>query len=215
MTEDALRITVLGSGTSSGVPTIGCKCAVCLSTDPHDNRLRPSVLLQYGGRNVLIDTTPDFRAQVLRAHIDRIDAILLHALACRSHPGARRSASFQFPSGRADSDLRHRENLRRRSAACFNTRSIRGPRNPPRRGWICERIDAEPFELFGRRVHPHSDCRTATRRCSDFAWATRLISPITTIFRKKRRPSCRIWTCCFWTRCGIARIPRTRPSSAR
>lgn len=73
----AIRITVLGSGTSSGVPTIGCNCAVCHSTDPHDVRLRPSVLVQYGGRNVVIDTTPDFRTQALRAGIQKIDAILL------------------------------------------------------------------------------------------------------------------------------------------
>ena len=64
---ETLRITVLGSGTSSGVPTIGCSCATCASADPRDNRLRPSVLVQYGGKNVLIDTTPDFRAQALRA----------------------------------------------------------------------------------------------------------------------------------------------------
>ena len=62
-----LKITVLGSGTSVGVPTIGCHCDVCTSTDPRDNRLRPSILVQYGGRNVLIDTTPDFRTQALRA----------------------------------------------------------------------------------------------------------------------------------------------------
>ena len=74
--QQAIRITVLGSGTSSGVPTIGCTCATCASTDPRDNRLRPSVLVQYGGKNVLIDTTPDFRAQALRAHIARVDAIL-------------------------------------------------------------------------------------------------------------------------------------------
>ena len=71
-----MRITVLGSGTSSGVPTIGCPCEVCHSTDPRDKRLRPSVLLQFGGKNVLIDTTPDFRAQVLRAGIQRLDAVL-------------------------------------------------------------------------------------------------------------------------------------------
>jgi phosphoribosyl 1,2-cyclic phosphate phosphodiesterase len=58
------------------VPTIGCNCAVCHSTDPRDKRLRPSILLRYGGRNVVIDTTPDFRAQVLRAGLPRLDAIL-------------------------------------------------------------------------------------------------------------------------------------------
>jgi phosphoribosyl 1,2-cyclic phosphate phosphodiesterase len=72
----ALTITVLGSGTSVGVPTIGCHCAVCNSTDPRDRRLRPSVLVSYEGRNVLIDTTPDFRYQALRAGIERVDAIL-------------------------------------------------------------------------------------------------------------------------------------------
>jgi riboflavin kinase/FMN adenylyltransferase len=71
-----MKITVLGSGTSTGVPTVGCQCDVCTSADPRDKRLRPSVLLSYNGRNVLIDTTPDFRTQALRAGIRRLDAIL-------------------------------------------------------------------------------------------------------------------------------------------
>jgi len=76
-----LTIRVLGSGTSSGVPTIGCSCPVCHSGDPRDTRLRPSILIRHrepGGapRNILIDTTPDFRAQMLTARIGRLDAIL-------------------------------------------------------------------------------------------------------------------------------------------
>jgi phosphoribosyl 1,2-cyclic phosphate phosphodiesterase len=71
-----LQITVLGSGTSVGVPTIGCDCKVCRSDDPRDKRLRPSVLVSWSGHNVLIDTTPDFRQQALRANIPNIDAIL-------------------------------------------------------------------------------------------------------------------------------------------
>ena len=71
-----VRLTVLGSGTSMGVPTIGCRCAVCRSEDPHDKRTRPSALLQYSGRNVVIDTTPDFRAQALRSGLERLDAVL-------------------------------------------------------------------------------------------------------------------------------------------
>lgn len=71
-----LRLTVLGSGTSVGVPSIGCRCDVCTSSDPRDNRLRPSVVIRYGGRVVLVDTTPDFRQQALRYGIDRVDAIL-------------------------------------------------------------------------------------------------------------------------------------------
>jgi phosphoribosyl 1,2-cyclic phosphate phosphodiesterase len=74
---EAMRLVVLGSGTSMGVPTLGCHCAVCASGDPRDKRLRPSVLLSRGGQNVVIDTTPDFRAQALRAGLDRLDAVLL------------------------------------------------------------------------------------------------------------------------------------------
>lgn len=59
-----------------GVPTIGCDCAVCHSTDPRDRRTRPSVMVSYNGRHVLIDTTPDFREQALREKITRVDAVL-------------------------------------------------------------------------------------------------------------------------------------------
>jgi len=69
-------LTVLGSGTSMGVPTIGCTCAVCHSSDPRDRRTRPSIMVQYEGRCVLIDTTPDFREQAIRENITYIDAII-------------------------------------------------------------------------------------------------------------------------------------------
>jgi phosphoribosyl 1,2-cyclic phosphate phosphodiesterase len=72
-------LTFLGTGTSMGVPTVGCSCAVCTSSDPHDRRLRPSVLLRWreGGRErvVVIDTGPDFREQALRAGLSRVDAV--------------------------------------------------------------------------------------------------------------------------------------------
>jgi phosphoribosyl 1,2-cyclic phosphate phosphodiesterase len=69
-------ITVLGSGTSMGVPTIGCDCAVCHSADPRDRRTRPSVMIEYGGNVVLIDTAPDFYQQAIRERIRRVDAVL-------------------------------------------------------------------------------------------------------------------------------------------
>ncbi len=69
-------ILVLGSGTSLGVPVIGCHCKVCKSDDPRDKRLRPSVLLSFGEQRVLIDTAPDFRRQALLYGLDRLDAIL-------------------------------------------------------------------------------------------------------------------------------------------
>src|SRR5258708_8200087 len=77
MSSERLRVTVLGSGTSMGVPTLGCHCAVCESADAHDKRLRPSLLLSRGEQNVVIDTTPDFRTQALRAGIDRLGAVIL------------------------------------------------------------------------------------------------------------------------------------------
>jgi phosphoribosyl 1,2-cyclic phosphate phosphodiesterase len=69
-------LTVLGSGTSMGVPTIGCSCRVCHSDDPRDRRTRPSVMLEYAGHYVLIDTTPDFREQAIRENITRLDAVI-------------------------------------------------------------------------------------------------------------------------------------------
>jgi phosphoribosyl 1,2-cyclic phosphate phosphodiesterase len=76
MPQGTLTIQVLGSGTSVGVPTIGCHCSVCTSRDPRDQRLRPSILVNYRDRSVIIDTTPDFRQQALRSRMQRLDAIL-------------------------------------------------------------------------------------------------------------------------------------------
>lgn len=69
-------LTVLGSGTSMGVPTLGCDCPVCTSKHPHDRRTRPSVMIEYAGKVVLIDTTPDFHMQAVRENIRRVDAVL-------------------------------------------------------------------------------------------------------------------------------------------
>jgi len=73
---DSLLLTVLGSGTSMGVPSLGCECRVCRSSDPRDNRTRASLLVSHAGRNVVIDTTPDFRSQALRAGLKRLDALV-------------------------------------------------------------------------------------------------------------------------------------------
>ncbi len=85
--EVTLRVTLLGTGTSTGVPAIGCDCAVCRSTDPRDRRTRPSILIELDGRppqspfvaavrNILVDTSTDLRAQALAHDIRRVDAIL-------------------------------------------------------------------------------------------------------------------------------------------
>ena len=71
------RVTVLGSGTSHGVPMIGCTCAVCRSGDPRDRRTRPSIYVAVeGGPSILIDTSTDLRMQALTQGVTRVDAIL-------------------------------------------------------------------------------------------------------------------------------------------
>ena len=71
------KLTFLGTGTSQGVPMIGCGCDVCRSRDPRDKRLRASVLVEYEGMTILVDAGPDFRQQMLRAGVSHLDAILL------------------------------------------------------------------------------------------------------------------------------------------
>lgn len=71
------KLTFLGTGTSSGIPMLGCGCGVCGSSDPRDRRLRSSVFVEYGGLSVLVDCGPDFRMQAVRAGITHIDGILL------------------------------------------------------------------------------------------------------------------------------------------
>jgi phosphoribosyl 1,2-cyclic phosphate phosphodiesterase len=78
----ALKVTMLGSGTSSGVPVIGCDCPVCTSTDPRDRRMRPGLKIEIGAGVVLVDTSVDLREQALRFGLPRVDAVLF------THPHA-------------------------------------------------------------------------------------------------------------------------------
>ncbi len=72
-----MKVTFLGSGTSHGVPVIGCRCAVCTSDDPRDRRFRPSVLVeQDDGQHVLVDTATDLRSQALAFGVERVDAVV-------------------------------------------------------------------------------------------------------------------------------------------
>jgi phosphoribosyl 1,2-cyclic phosphate phosphodiesterase len=71
-----MKVTFLGTGTSQGVPVIGCDCKVCCSNDPRDKRLRTSVLIQVGDTNIVIDCGPDFRYQMLREKVTHLEAII-------------------------------------------------------------------------------------------------------------------------------------------
>ncbi len=72
-----MKVKILGTGTSQGVPVIACNCAVCQSTDPNDKRLRAAALIEVDGVNIVIDAGPDFRQQMLREKVNDIDAILI------------------------------------------------------------------------------------------------------------------------------------------
>ena len=91
-----MKVTILGSGTSTGVPAIQCPCAVCVSDDPKNKRLRASAWIQIEGKSILIDTSTDLRAQALTARIPRIDAVLFtHPHADHIH-GIDELRSFNF-----------------------------------------------------------------------------------------------------------------------
>ncbi len=148
-----VRLTVLGSGTSVGVPTIGCHCDVCTSADPRDRRLRPSVLIEYDGRVVLIDTTPDFRQQMLREKVGRLDAILYTHSHADHILGLDDVRPFNFyqqgtiPIFAAGETL---EVIERVFSYIFFTGETESSR--PRIN--VNKLDGQPFDLFGLEFQP-------------------------------------------------------------
>ena len=148
-----LKITVLGSGTSVGVPTIGCHCDVCRSTDPRDNRLRPSILVSYDGRNVLIDTTPDFRTQALRAGLTRLDAVIFTHSHADHIMGLDDVRPFNFrqkeriPIFAAPETM---DAIRR----CFSYIWIEGKRETNIPQLDPQVLDGSPFDVFGLQFEP-------------------------------------------------------------
>ncbi len=118
-----MKITVLGSGTSHGVPAIGCDCAVCSSSDPRDRRTRPSIYLQTDRLHLLVDTSTDLRTQALANNVRRVDAILFthsHADHVMGLDDVRRYNQMQSGAIPCYADAATLENLRRMFAYVFD-----------------------------------------------------------------------------------------------
>lgn len=170
------RVTFLGTGTSHGVPMIGCRCDTCRSTDPRDRRLRPSVYVQAAdGRGVLIDTATDLRQQALTHDIARVDAILFthsHADHILGLDEMRRYNVVQGSAIPAFADTRTAEDIRRSFHYIFDP--------PPQKGGGVPQIDLTtvdgPFEAAGLHVVPvrllHGRRPILGFRCGTFAYLT-------------------------------------------
>jgi riboflavin kinase/FMN adenylyltransferase len=167
---------VLGSGTSAGVPSLTCDCAVCTSTDPRDNRLRPSVLLQYNGRNVLIDTTPDFRQQALRANIRSLDAILYTHAHADHIMGLDDVRPFNFRREEPIPVYAAPDTLARIQRAFQYAFRYEGKPAGPIPKLEANVLNGEPFELFGLMVQPiplpHGRDTTFGYRIANIAYLT-------------------------------------------
>lgn len=151
--EPSAKITVLGSGTSVGVPTIGCHCSVCTSDDPRDKRLRPSILITYDRHNILIDTTPDFRTQALRARMDHLDAVLFTHAHADHIMGLDDVRPFNYRR-RTQIPIFAAENTMTAIRRCFQYvfDGVKKESNIPQ--LEARLIDGSPFNLFGLEFLP-------------------------------------------------------------
>ena len=146
------RVTFLGTGTSQGVPVIGCNCAVCGSSDERDRRLRSSVLVEYENLRILVDAGPDFRQQMLRAGSPLIDAILLTHHHIDHTGGLDDIRAFNQIEGRSFPiycEAIVEESLRRQYYYAFS--SARYPGAPM---YDIRRITSNAFEIDGVEIVP-------------------------------------------------------------
>ena len=152
--RSTMRVTFLGTGTSQGVPVIGCTCSVCRSMDPRDTRLRVSVLVETHGTRILIDAGPDLRQQFLRAGITDVDAVLLthEHMDHISGMDDLRAVSFAHEPPKAvpiHADAPTQQAVRRVFSYAFQTRKYPGVPE-----YDMRLIDRAPFMVGGVHVIP-------------------------------------------------------------
>jgi phosphoribosyl 1,2-cyclic phosphate phosphodiesterase len=147
-----MKITILGSGTSTGVPMVGCRCPVCSSNDPRDKRTRASILIETTGGIILVDTSPDLRRQALRHRVPHIDAVLL------THSHADHVNGID--------DLRGFHFIHRRIVPCYGSRDtldavkksfpyiFRGHEIPGYAPLLEPHVIHDTFSLFGQTIVP-------------------------------------------------------------
>lgn len=175
--DSAVEIIVLGTGTSHGIPMIGCTCAVCTSSDPHDRRTRASIFVRYAGQRLLIDSAPELRLQCVANGIDAVDAVLF------THHHADHVLGLD--------DLRRFNHLMDKSIPCYGSEAtLTGirfmfpyafeaapPGSPHSRPKLDLRIiDAEPWSIGEARVIPiplfHGPMPVLGFRFGRFAYCT-------------------------------------------
>ena len=147
-----MTLTFFGTGTSLGVPIVGCTCPVCTSKDPRDKRFRASALFEADGLNILVDCGPDFRSQMLRAGIGHLDAILFTHNHKDHTGGIDDVRSLNYIDKRAAEiycEQRVLESLQREYPYAFTS-----PRYPGAPEWHIHLIENKPFA-----VHPNKEDR--------------------------------------------------------
>lgn len=170
------RITVLGSGTSHGVPMIGCSCAVCRSTDPRDRRSRPSIYVDVAdGPKILVDTSTDLRQQALTHHVSRVDAILFthsHADHVMGLDDSRRFSQMQKGAIPCYADAQTMASLRKSFHYAFDPVTEKGGGLPR----IDLRLIEGPFGIDGVAIRPvplmHGSRQILGFRFGEFAYLT-------------------------------------------
>lgn len=149
------QMVLLGTGTSVGVPAIGCGCAVCRSTNPKNRRTRCSAILGLPGGNLLIDTAPDLREQLLREEIGLVHAVLYTHEHADHVFGLDDLRLMQFYLGGPVPlycEMQVEERIRKSYDYAFTSEAITHPGAVPQ--LVFRRITTEPFEVFGARVTP-------------------------------------------------------------
>jgi phosphoribosyl 1,2-cyclic phosphate phosphodiesterase len=172
----SVKITFLGTGTSSGIPTIGCSCHVCNSDDPKDKRLRSSILIEHNQFKILIDTSPDLRQQMLKYNVKKIDAVIYTHHHFDHIGGFDDIRAFNYTSRRVMPVYLMEETLRNIKKTFFYAFSDCDKPGGGVPVIDVNIIDDKPFSIGGLEIIPiplyHGKMKVLGFRIGDFAYCT-------------------------------------------